>query len=770
MNRWLFVIVTLFGVWWISYSFAQSPADCHCLIKGIVKDRETQKPIVGAVLIVQNTRQMATTDTGGRYKIENICQGKYVLECRIIGYKTTKTTIYLEHNAEENLQLNEEEVHLQDVEITARRIQSPLSQKTTTLQGQRLYQTLGQTLSDVLKNISGVTMLQTGATISKPVIHGLHSNRVLIMNNDIRQEGQQWGSEHAPEIDPFIAKRITIVKGAAGVRYGADAIAGVVLIEPNELPKSGPIKGEVNTAAFSNGRMRVVSGTLEGSLPKWKGFGWRIQGTIKGSGNIRTPDYFLANTGVKEENFSVAVGYRNTKMGIEAFYSQFHTNLGIFSGSHIGSTTDLLEVIQKGEPFIKSDFFRAIENPKQEILHNLLKIKTFYTIKGNRLNLLIGRQFNRRAEYDLHRTQDPTKPTLLFRLTSFTGDLTLEHKPLAGKINGQLGLNGLYQYNFNDGRPLIPDFEQANLGLFVIERYIHQQWELEAGFRYDWRRLDVYRFLGSILNPSQRLFGNGSGTIGLVHNTSNQLSLRLNISTAWRPPNINELYSKGVHHGAASYEEGNDQLQPEVAYNLTGSAEYTHKRFRIELGAYHNAIQNFIYLQPQVEPILTIRGAFPYFKYVQTQATFTGFDLDTAWEIITKKLTHTSKIAYLQAYDRQQANYLVLIPANRIENKLRWQLGKLLRSTDTYFEVGHLWVDQQRRVPPNSDFALPPAAYHLWSLNMGGDINLSKKQTIQWTIQCQNLLNNSYRDYLNRFRYYALEQGRNVSVRLRYSF
>lgn len=748
----------------------QALTDCHCLIKGVVKDRETRQPIAGAIIILKETGRNATTDAEGRYKIEQLCQGKYTLECRIVGYKVVKTTISLEHSAEEDINLNEDEVHLQDVEIVARRLQAPLSQKSILLEGQALEQTRGQTLGDALKKITGVTILQTGTSITKPVIHGLHSNRVLIMNNGIRQEGQQWGSEHAPEIDPFIAKRMTVVKGAAGVRYGSDAIGGVILVEPEELPKTSQISGELNAIAFSNGQMGVISGTLQGGILKQIGLVWRVQGTLKNGGNIRTPDYFLANTGVQEQNFSVTTGYRNSKFGTEVFYSQFQTNLGIFSGSHIGSTSDLLNVIKNGEPFIKVDFSRQIERPNQLINHNLLKIKTFYNFNGNRLSLTIARQFNRRSEYDLHGPQATTKPALLFRLTTFTGDLTFEHKPLAGKINGQIGLSGLYQYNFTDGRPLIPDFEQSNIGMFVIERIVHQKWEWEVGTRYDWRKLDVFRFIGTTLDPQQHRFGSWSGTAGMVHNAKEWLSFHINFGTAWRPPNPSELYSKGVHHGAAAYEEGNNQLKPEVAYNFIGSVDYIRKRFRAELGAYRNLIHNFIYLKPQDEPILTIRGAFPYFKYIQTEATFTGIDLDTEWEIITKKLIHTQKLAYLRAYDRLENNYLVLIPANRVENGLRWESGKLFHLKNTYLSLNHLWVDKQRRIPPNSDFMEPPSAYHLWSLIAGGNFDLPKNQGFQWSISAQNLFNTSYRDYLNRFRYYAVEQGRNVSLRLKWSF
>jgi len=743
--------------------YAQKKAECDCFVKGIVKDRETLQPIAGAIVHIKGTNQNITTDSEGRYKIGQLCQGDYVVECRIVGYKLTQTKVSLEHSAEENLNLSEDEVHLQDIEIVARRV-TTLTQKTTSLQDQTLDQTRGQTLGEALKNISGVTMLQTGASIAKPVIHGLHSNRVLIMNNGIRQEGQQWGSEHAPEIDPFIAKRLSVVKGAAGVRYGADAIGGVVLVEPDELPTQNKLSGELNAAAFSNGNMGVISGTLQGGLMNVKGLGWRIQGTLKNGGNIQTPDYFLANTGVREQNFSTALGYRDTQKGIELFYSQFHTNLGIFSGAHIGSTSDLLNVIKNGEPFIKTDFERNIERPNQLINHDLLKIKAFRFFNGNRLSLIAGRQQNRRAEYDLHGPQAATNPALLFRITTLTTDLVLEHKPLANKLTGQVGVSGLYQYNFTDGRPLIPDFEQANLGFFVIERIVKQKWEWEAGFRYDRRWLQVYKFIGKTLDQRNHQFGSWSGTAGAVFNASESLSLRFNFGTAWRPPSVNELYSRGVHHGAAAFEEGNENLRPETAYNLIGSIDYTAKNFKIEWGAYHNIIQNFIYLQPQPEPILTIRGAFPYFKYIQTNAVFAGTDLTTELNI-TKRLQHTAKASYLRAYDRTQNNYLVLIPANRFENSLRYDLGV----KSAYISVGHLWVDTQRRVPPNSDFMAPPAAYHLWSVQLGSDIKITEKQQLKWSMSIQNLFDTAYRDYLNRFRYYSLEQGRNIAVRLKYS-
>lgn len=353
---------------------------CDCFIQGIVRDDHTGQPIVGATLVLVKSNQGISTDAEGRYQFKGLCPGKYEIECQIVGYQARREIVDLtdEHEHVENFLLAEAEIHLKDVEITAHRTDAPVTQPLTTLTGNELAQTRGQSLGESLKGLTGITTLQTGSSIAKPVIHGMHSNRVLIMNNGVRQEGQQWGSEHAPEIDPFIATRLSVVKGASGVRYGSDAIGGVILVEPEELPIDKPLSGEINTAGFSNGRQGVGSATVQGGVKGLTGFGWRAQGTFKRGGNIRTPRYFLDNTSISERNYSLGAGYRKKGFGAEIFYSHFATKIGIFSGSHIGSVTDLLNVIKSGEPLVKADFSYNLGRPYQQIRHNLLKGEVHY--------------------------------------------------------------------------------------------------------------------------------------------------------------------------------------------------------------------------------------------------------------------------------------------------------------------------------------------------------------------------------------------------------
>lgn len=756
--------------------FAQS-TDCRCFIQGIVRDDHTGQPIVGATLLLVKSNQGIFTDAEGRYQFTGLCPGKYEIECRIVGYQARRETVDLtdEHEHVENFSLAEEEIHLKDVEITAHRTDAPVTQPLTTLTGIELAQTRGQSLAESLKSLAGITTLQTGSSISKPVIHGMHSNRVLIMNNGVRQEGQQWGSEHAPEIDPFVATRLSVVKGAAGVRYGSDAIGGVILVEPEELPIDKPLSGEINAAGFSNGRQGVGSATLQGGLKGLPGFGWRAQGTLKRGGNIRTPHYFLDNTGISESNYSLGVGYRKKGFGAEVFYSHFATKIGIFSGSHIGSVTDLLNVIKSGEPLIKADFSYNLGRPYQQIRHNLLKGEVHYHFPdGNRLKWVSAFQYDNRLEYDLHAPRNDSlaalnHPELSFRLSTFTNDIIWDHKPLAQKFTGQMGISTLYQYNVMNGRPLIPNFDQWNVGVFAIERMIYHDWELEAGLRYDYRQLTTYRIINRTKQTDVFNFHNASGTLGAGRNLTDRWSVRLNVGTAWRAPNVSELFSNGVHHGAAAYEEGDATLIPEKALSTIGSVKYATDRLTFEVGGYLNHIRDYIYLRPQAQPILTVRGAFPYFKYTQTDATFKGLDGTLDWKL-NKRLSWNSKMTYLRVNDVRNDTYLVNIPANRWENQLKYTWPQLGVWHKMAVSVTNRWVSQQRRVPPASDFSPPPAGYSLWSAQASGTLPLAEKRYLELTLTIDNMFDVAYRDYLNRFRYFADEMGRNVSLRARYVF
>lgn len=753
-----------------------NPCDCH--IKGTVRDKETGKALVGINVQLKGANKGMVSTSNGEFSFKGLCPGSYTLITSAVGYQASEQHFDLAKEHESNVLLEEADEHLQEVLVVGKQ-QTITSQSSSNVSGNALEQTRGNSLGESLKAITGVTTLQTGSSISKPVIHGMHSNRVLIMNNGIRQEGQQWGAEHAPEIDPFVAKKLTVVKGAAGVRYGSDAIGGVILVEPAKLPDSSRMTGEANLVGFSNGGQGILSGILQGGIKALSGFSWRVQGTIKKGGNIRAADYYLLNTGIEEQNFSLNAAYQKANAGVDVFFSQFNTTIGIFTGSHIGNVENLQEALSLSRPlaiYTPSSLSYTIDKPNQDLQHNLLKVKAFWNWdKLGKWHFTLGRQYNFRAEYDVQRGTKAYVQS--FRLETYTGELLLEHRPLFQKITGSVGLTGIIQSNLSTGTDvrlpfsrtiLIPNYESNTVGMFIIEKYAVGKFDFDAGLRADTRLLTTYRKADA---PSEEILvrqhhnENVAGSLGGIYTFNDAFSVRLNISTAWRPPSINEWYSQGVHHGAASYEQGDLNLQPERALNTSLTFTYTTERLALELGIYHNRIANYIYLRPADSLVYTIRGAFPLFQYKQLDAIFQGIDFSGSYRL-SKQLTFSSKLALLRAFQQGTQQFLYGIPSDRLENTLQWDFSK----KEAYFSIGNQLVAQQTRIEPNADFAPAPAGYSLWNLQAGMRLPLGKSQSIKIGLSVTNLLNVSYREYMNRFRYFTDDMGRNIALRLTYEF
>ncbi len=772
MKKHIIIFTIILTAWFPT--FAQNPV-CNCTLKGVVHEKDIHQSVPGAVVYLKGTNISTFADADGKYFFKNLCQGKYTLTCQAVGFQKVEVAINLTQEHDADFSLEDKDEHLQEVIVTGKKEEN-ITQTKNSLEGQALEQTRGQSLGESLKAITGVTSLQTGSSISKPVIHGLHSSRVLILNNGIRQEGQQWGSEHAPEIDPFVATKLTVVKGALGVRYGSDAIGGVIMVEPAPLPDSTNIHGEVNTIGFSNGRQGIFSGILQGGISAWKGFAWRVQGTYKRGGDVKTADYFMANTGIQERNFSLSIGYKKPHFGTELFFSNFDTQLGIFLGSHIGNLTDLNNALQNPRPneaYTPTEPSYDINRPNQDLSHNLLKIKTFAITENiGKWTITLSRQYDWRLEYDVPRGNRQLN-TLNFKLTTYTGEILLDHKAIFKKINGSIGLNGLYQENLSSSyelrKPLIntvliPNYQVFTGGIFLIERYVKNRWEVETGLRYDFRNAQAFG-----LNSSGQYFDNTfnfnnlSATVGANYTPSDALNFKLNLANAWRSPNMNELFSDGIHHGAAAYEKGNINLQPEVAHNLSLSTNYQKEKITLELTTYLNYINDFIYLKPRSEngvlqTVLTVRGAFPAFDYTQIDARFAGIDLSINY-LITNQLSLTEKYSTVRAKDIKNNIFIVNIPSDRLESTLKYSFKK----PETYLSLSNQIVAQQTKVEANSDFLAPPSAYTLWRIDAGIKI---KKIALGFTIN--NALNTSYREYLNRFRYFTDDMGRNISLRVRY--
>ena len=670
-------------------------------------------------------------------------------------------------------------IKLKEVGVHGKSAPAGTGSVSTTLNSTQLEATKGSSLGDVLKGVSGVNVLRTGATISKPVIHGLHSNRILILNNGVRLEGQAWGAEHAPEIDPLIAERIYVVKGAESVRFGAEAIGGVVMVVPPDLPIGPGVHGQLNAIGNTNGRGITSSAMLTGGLKSLPGFGWRVQASQKYAGNVKSADYYLGNTGLRELNYSAALGYSTQKASYELYYSQFSTTPGVLYSAHSGTIEDIQARISAGRPAEDYGFTYKITAPKQNIHHHLAKVKAHYHLSHEMsLDLVYGYQKNHRKEFDFRRGDREALPITDLVLNTHTFDAELKQGTDSSSTRS-IGVNGVFQVNNNIPGTLantfIPNYDAFTGGVFMIQKWIKRDFEIEAGIRYDFKLFDAagFRYLYGEDGVVQEYYGgesqfhNLTGSVGVQYKLHDNWRLSGNLGLAWRAPSANELFSNGLHHGAGTYEIGDENLKSEKGYKGIGALKYISGNFFAELDVYAQLIDNYIYSRPDLSYKQTVSGTYPVFRYSQTRASFVGADFTATYRFLPM-LSYKINAAIVRARDQESDKYLPFIPSDRVDHGIRLDL-KVASLEDTYLQLGHSFVARQTRYEPESDYTMPPSAYHLFNIVAGTNYQISRQQ-LGVSLSVENLFNTSYKDYMNRYRYYAHDMGRNISVRIAYKF
>ena len=769
----------IFVVFQLFIGFTQEKK-CNLQFEGYVRDKISKKEI--SFSTIKFLDKIGTTDSLGYFKFSGLCAGFYEVEAyHYENEKPVKISFNLINDTLIFIEVEECFHEIGEVLVEGHKInkQEVETLQKNSLSGAELDKLRGNSLGESLKAITGVNSIQTGPTISKPMIHGVYGNRILILNNGVRLEGQNWGSDHAPEIDPFVATKLSVVKGAASIRYGMDAIAGVVLVEPKELPSKKSMNGELNLVGSSNGKSGIASGTIEGAFgKKFEGLAYRIQGTMKTSGSYSTPNYYLTNTGMNEKNYSAAINYRKEKWNLESYYSNFDSKLGIYSGSYVGNLTDLYAVFNSKQPLVPSIFSYSIERGYQTANHQLFKLKGEYNFsKLSKLIYTYSRQINKRSEFgqDLSYNDEIVAkniPDAYFKLATDLSELIWEHSSI-GHLNGCLGAQFETQGNIYEGldyRALIPNYRNYSGGAFLLEKIHFGKWSFEGGIRYDYKWMKTYSLDFTTLQKKSQLMDwqNASGSLGTIYRINSKSTINLSSSVGWRPPSPIELFANGIHQSAASFEIGDSTLKTEKSLTIQSFYTYNTKKTFLEIGGYYNYYSDYIYLNPMSKPIVTIAGTYPGFEYRQANVYYYGLDLNFSTDL-GKRIEVSTKNSLVYAYNLTIKDYLINVPSNRYQLALKYSIDKIFKVKSIFFQLGTSFIDKQYRTPKNVDYVAAPNAYFLMNFDLGFVVPI-KNQSITFNLVVDNLLNTTYRDYLNRFRYYSDELGRNISLKIKVPF
>ena len=356
-------------------SFAQ---DCNYRLSIEVLDLHDGSPLMNAFVMINGLDIGGTTDYDGGLVFENLCPKKYSLSISHEDCKTVNLSLNLTKDTFKKIRLEHHMNELEEVMILSdnRNISKSLFENEISEEVFEDYNS--RTLGDILKTVTGVSTLNSGNYLSKPVINGLHSSRIVIINNDVRLEDQEWGIEHAPSVDINSIDKISVIKGASALKYAGDAVGGVIITETNREKLLDTIRGNVTTNLQSNGRGGGVSANF--TKTNSNGLYYKFQGTYKRMGDFETPSYIMTNTGFSENNFSLKAGLNRIDYGFDIYYSYFGNFLGILRSSHAHTAIDIINAIDNEIPHIIEDFSYNINIPRQKISHNLLKLKASFIL------------------------------------------------------------------------------------------------------------------------------------------------------------------------------------------------------------------------------------------------------------------------------------------------------------------------------------------------------------------------------------------------------
>jgi iron complex outermembrane receptor protein len=789
-------------------------------LTGVITDKADGKPIPGATVSVPDLRIGTVSDANGKYTINRLPKGVYLVQVSFIGYATFNQRVDFSKTSELDVKLQASSIEAGEVVITGvskateiKRDPVPMAAVSKTFIDQH---SASGNVIDEIANLPGISAVTTGPNVSKPFIHGLGYNRVITLQDGIRQEGQQWGDEHGIEVDQNSIDRIEVIKGPASLSYGSDAIGGVVnLLSPPPVPE-GKILGSVSGNYGTNNGLINSSFRLQGNN---NGLVWGTIISAKEAKDYQNDhDGRVYGTGFQEKDARVMVGLNKSWGYSYLNASVFDDQQEIPDGSRDSLTRKFTRQITDADtyrPIVPESVLNSygITPLHQHVqLYRIYDNSNFVLGSGN-LIVNLGYQFSHRREYT-----HPTEPDIAglnLHLSTYTYDVKYNYI-LGNDFETTVGVNGQYQNNtIGDATDFpIPAYHQFDIGPFFIIKKSFGKLDLEGGARYDSRSFSgqaayidtTHAFYPSLYtgpNPTttpnvtqqfsalSKTFSGATGSFGATYNFSDAFLLKANIARGFRAPSIAELSANGPDPGSQIYHIGNSNFKPEFNVQEDIGAFLTLPNVSASFELFNNNIQNYIYQQQLLNPDGTParNSNFPLytiFTYVQSKARINGgeFNLDlhpVPWLHFENSLSLTygtnlgngSKVP-------DSLKYLPFIPPLHTHSELRGTFAKGFGSfRSVYGFAGFDHYSAQNRFFSAYGTETYTAGYNLLSAGIGGNVvNKAGNTVFKVFIEGTNLGNVNYQSNMSRLKYFdnptvppgvqpgIFNMGRNVSFKV----
>lgn len=748
-----------------------------------------RKPIANAVLAFSGVGLHAISDERGYFEI-TIPEGAYLLQVSHLAYIDYRDSLILSKPEHRDFILTPRQVELGAAQIlTERSLQRRASMAPVVmLPGpERFSSGVNLHLGAMLRELPGVSSVNTGVSAGQPWIRGLGSQRVGVFVDGVPQQNQQWGVDHGSDLDPWMAERIEVYKGPATLAFGSNASAGAVVVKPISMPDPGGLRA----GAFS--RFQSVNGAWEGGLnvrKSWERWQLSVSAIERSFADYRVPaerftyigrvlpikDERLVNTSGESSSQYAALRYGDEQASWLLSVRRSHATSGLFPGIFGLPSVQALE--GDGDP-------RQTQLPQTVSDHTLASLS--HERKGELLDfdLTVGWQNSRRFERGEPHTHSnrpmPIGTTALdLQLQTLYVQTSMEREWSGGR-RLFAGLQAEHKENRSAGwEYLVNDYSSSTAGLFAgLDGLLNVAGgKLDAGARFDLAQVWNEAFDDPIYDENQNVvgwrtlsaqndksFSGFSLSFAWQKELNEHQNLHLQLARGTRFPEAYELSANGVHHGTFRHEQGNADLQTEHSWQIDAKWVFQKGRSKLEFTPFAGYFENFIYLAPSGRFSL-LPHAGQVYSFQANEVLRAGAELMIHTRL-NDAIEWRASGEYLLARNLDEGTSLPWTPPLSVVNHLRWNWMRR-RGQTAFLKLGHRFFAAQYEVDRNER---PTDAYQLFDLTVGWDGRGPKGHSWRFNVFANNLLNAVYTDHLSRYKLIGLpEAGRNLGFVLIYEF
>ena len=748
MKRFLITILLS-----VAGSFSLFPQQLTVAVEG------TGNPIPSATVRLLELERIARTDASGRAVFQNVPRGPVKIFVRVLGYASAAQTVTIDSmQTETNIVLTPSTIDMDEVVVSASPFERPSDEQYQSAESKSmmdLHDSPGSTFAEKISDMAGVAVRGNGSAPSRPILRGLSDNRVLVLENGLRNgDISTYDPAHAVPIDALSISQIDVVRGPASILYGPSTIGGLVNIITNTIPLSSinPFSGRVS---------------IEGNSVSDEYAGY-FDGTYSSNGQSLA----VSAGGLHSQNIHIPAGdYADPASGQIFSLDRMPQTFDHMQEGSLGYSLQGTEgMIGVGGKHYEMNYGIPGVPPNQNWMNvppatsriaqykNSIELRSILLIDGSLIKQgKLSADFvdYRHAEYptaeDSTGISDPQANE--FHKQTFNASLQLEQQQL-GRLQGAVGLwTNIENLTIEGEMPLGPNSVTTGIAAYAYEEYLaDENIRLQAGLRFDDNRIHTTPYAASSdsvfrsLNAAQ-LSNAVTASVGAIERITDALKASLSIARSFRPPTVQELFANGLDAASATYSKGDAGLSPETGLGIDASLKGSFPDFSFEFSPYVNFINHYIYAFLTGDTV----EAFPVRQFSATDARLEGFEALVAVEPL-QRIAVKASVDFVNAEDTRNNIPLPFTPPMR---------GLLRMSYDGEKYSGMVEWRLAARQTRLGDGDTPTAGYGV--VNIGGAVRFIQQGAEHIvSVHCDNLLNQVYRDNLSVIKDFVPQPARGI--------